>query len=99
MDDMLTDTKATLEQYAVDRQLTAEAEAIRQETLELLSQLADLDPAPADVPPEEFDSFQPVWNTADRPFENDPIVFGSDPESEEWISVSLDTLVSLEDCQ
>lgn len=99
MDDILTDTKNNLEQYAADRQLTAEAEAIRQEALELLSQLAALDPAPADAPPEEFDPLQSRRHTADDPFSRGSVVFGSDPNCGKWIAVSPETLVSLEDTQ
>lgn len=97
MDDMLTDTKANLEQYAAGKQLTAEAEAIRQEALELLSRLAALDSAPADAL-REFDSLVPRNETADR-LATDPVVFASDSESEAWIAVSPETLISLEDSQ
>jgi hypothetical protein len=97
MDDTLTDTKANLEQYATEKQLTAKAEALRQEALELLSRLAALDSAPADAS-REFDSVVPRNKTADR-LATDLVVFGSQPESEAWIAVSPETLVSLEDCQ
>lgn len=99
MDDILTDTTNRLEQYAADRQLTPEAEAIRQEALELLMRLAALEAAaPADSPPEEFDALQPAQTDAEDPSDTESVVFGSDPHGEEWISVSLDTLISLDEC-